>query len=59
MMGEFQAFNGCHSNNEKWMLLRICKDLIKNACSYVLLMLPLFPIQLFILGFGIYAIIQQ
>ena len=30
-----------------------------NACSYVLLMLPVFRIQLFIPGFGIYAVIQQ
>ena len=58
-MGEFQTFNGCHSNNKEWMLLRICNALIKNACTYVPLMLPLFRIQLFILRFGIYAIIQQ
>ena len=58
-MGEFQTFNGCHSNNEEWVLLRICKALIKNAGSFVLLMLPVFRIQLFIPGFGVYAIVQQ
>ena len=41
------------------MLLKVCKAIIKNACSYLLLMLPVFRIQLFIPGFGIYAIVQQ
>ena len=40
VMGGFQTFYGCCSKSEEWMLLGICKALVKNVCSCVLLMLP-------------------